>query len=247
MQFTTEQLLLGALSAMFVGISKTAVPGAIMFSVALMAQAFHGEAKLSVGSMIPLLVAGDVMALTLYHRHANWRKVLTLMPAVVVGFAAGAVFLQSMDDAVFRPLIGTLVLLMIVLELLRRRQSFDRLPSHWAFVYGSGCLAGFASMVGNVGAPIVGVYFLLQNLVKQRFMGTFAAFFLVGNLAKTLIYPTIGIINIKTLAISGVVLPFTLLGGLAGVWLLPRMSARLFSGLFLSLSALAAIRLIVVS
>ena len=58
--------LLGCLSALLMGFAKTAVPGASIPAVALMAEAFRDSAALSVGAMLPVLLVGDALAVVIY-------------------------------------------------------------------------------------------------------------------------------------------------------------------------------------
>ena len=49
-------LVLAGCAALLVGLSKTAIPGAAIPAVALMAEAFRADTKLSVGAMLPISV-----------------------------------------------------------------------------------------------------------------------------------------------------------------------------------------------
>ena len=70
----------GRRRALLVGFSKTGMPGAGLSAVALMAEAFPDDAKLSVGAILPLLIVGDLFAISYYRRHADWQRLLQLFP-----------------------------------------------------------------------------------------------------------------------------------------------------------------------
>ncbi|WP_405774822.1 sulfite exporter TauE/SafE family protein [Streptomyces sp. NBC_00859] len=108
-----------AAAAMLVGFSKTAVSGANTISLAVFAAVL--PARQSTGVLLPVLIAGDVLAVLTYRRHAHWPTLWRLFPAVAVGVVIGTGFLFRADDAVVRTSIGVILLLMAGLTLWRRR------------------------------------------------------------------------------------------------------------------------------
>jgi hypothetical protein len=85
MNLTTRAILLGVSAALLVGFSKTGMPGAGIPAVAIMAEVFRENTKLSVGAILPLLLLGDVFAIVYYRRHADWARLLELCPYVIAG------------------------------------------------------------------------------------------------------------------------------------------------------------------
>ena len=79
--------LLGV-AAIIVGLSKTAVPGSGTVAVAIFAAVL--PAKQSTGTLLLLLIVADLFAVITYRRHTNWRALLRLAPAVVVGLLRGS-------------------------------------------------------------------------------------------------------------------------------------------------------------
>jgi uncharacterized membrane protein YfcA len=244
MQMDAQHLALAGAAALLAGVSKTGVPGLSTFVVVLMALAFPNHTKLSVGVLLPLFISGDILAVRAYHRHAQWRRLIGLLPAVVAGMLMARWYLAWVREDLFRPLLGLLVLLMVALEVVRQRMGWDRLPKHWAFVGGTGLAAGFATTVGNVAGPIMGVYFLSQGFVKKQFMGTAAWFFFVVNCSKVPVYWGLGMIDGRTLKFDLFLVPLVAVGALVGIRLLPHIPQRLFNSLVLMLSCLAALRLL---
>ena len=99
-----------AAAAVLVGFSKTAVSGANTVSLAVFAAVL--PARESTGVLLPILIAGDVLAVLTYRRHAHWPTLWRLFPAVAVGVVVGTVFLMWADDEVVRTSIGAILLLM---------------------------------------------------------------------------------------------------------------------------------------
>ena len=63
--------ILGIAAGVIVGLAKTGLPGCGILAVPLMAMIF--PAKLSVGALLPVLIAGDICAVAYYHRHTQWK------------------------------------------------------------------------------------------------------------------------------------------------------------------------------
>jgi uncharacterized membrane protein YfcA len=92
MDFEITSLLLGLVAALFVGLTKTGVPGLGILIVPLMAMLF--PAKQSVGALLLMLIVGDMFAVTYYRKYTQWDRLWGLFPAVAVGIAAGALTLS---------------------------------------------------------------------------------------------------------------------------------------------------------
>lgn len=72
MELTPASWLIATLAALIVGASKSGVPGGGVLAVALFAQIF--PARESTGALLPVLIVGDFLAVTLLRRHANWPR-----------------------------------------------------------------------------------------------------------------------------------------------------------------------------
>jgi uncharacterized protein len=116
----TVSYILGAISALLIGFSKTGLPGVSIPAILLMAEAFPNDAQLSVVAILPVILVGDVFAVSWYHHHAQWPRLWGLFPWVLAGMIPGAVAFQMLDSKVFRPVLGVLVLGMLAFEFWRR-------------------------------------------------------------------------------------------------------------------------------
>ncbi|MGE6737094.1 TSUP family transporter, partial [Streptomyces sp. NPDC059900] len=106
-----------AAAALLVGFSKTAVSGANTVSLAVFAAVL--PARDSTGVLLPILIAGDVLAVLTYRRHAHWPTLWRLFPAVAGGVVVGTVFLMWAGDAAVRTSIGAILLLMAAVTVWR--------------------------------------------------------------------------------------------------------------------------------
>jgi uncharacterized protein len=242
--FDTFAYLLGILAAIFMGLSKTGLPGVAILAIALLAEAFGENAQLSVAAMLPVLLVGDVFAVVWYRRHAQWSRLWGLFPYVAAGMVPGYLLLSHLNGSATRYVLGGMILALLALELARKRYGWTKLPGQWWFMALMGATAGFATVVGNAAGPVMTIYLLSRGLLKEEFIGTNAWFFFLVNLSK--VVPTIatGLLTLSVLRFDLVILPATLVGAVLGVWLLPRIPQRLFNAVVLSLTAIAAVWLI---
>ncbi|MFD5214437.1 sulfite exporter TauE/SafE family protein [Microbacterium sp. NPDC058345] len=229
-----------ALAAFNAGISKTAIPGGATVSVVILASVL--PARTSTAAMLLLFIVGDVFALIAYRRHAHWRTLLRLAPAVVAGLLLGFAFLALGNDAVVRRTIGVILLVMIGITLWRRRRSQR---SHGPIAAASyGTLAGFTTMVANAGGPVMSMYFIATRTPVQVFLGTSAWFFAIVNLVKVPFLAGIGLVTPAVLWMDLLLAPLVVVGALLGIRLAKRMPQRLFERIVIVLTIAGALYLL---
>lgn len=233
--------LLLAVGALIAGFGKTAVPGASTVTVALAASAL--PARTSTAVVLLLFIVGDVFALITYRRHADWRVLLRLAPAVVAGLLVGAAFLALAADGLVRRTIAVILLTMIAITLWRRARS--RQAAAGALVSaGYGTLAGFTTMVANAGGPVMSMYFLATRTPVKVFLGTSAWFFAIVNLTKVPFLAGIGLLTPSVLLLDLVLAPLVVIGALIGIRVAGRMSQRLFDRLVIALTIAGSLYLL---
>jgi len=237
-------LLWGGLSALLIGFSKTGMPGAAIPAVALMAEAFREETKLSVGAMLPILLVGDLFALAYYRRHAHWGRLVELFPYVVAGMVPGYMVLGWAPSGAFSVLLGTIILILLGLQVARQGFGWQPLPNRRWVVGVTGLLAGFGTTVGNAAGPVMSIYLIGQRMDKQQFLGTAAWFFFLVNASKFPWFLALGVITRQTLRLDALLVPIVVLGALSGVLLVKRIPQSAFNVLVLLLAGIAALRLV---
>ncbi|MFC8713172.1 sulfite exporter TauE/SafE family protein [Streptomyces sp. NPDC057197] len=238
-----------AFAALLVGFSKTAVSGANTVSLAIFAALL--PARASTGVLLPLLVAGDVLAVLTYRRHAHWPTLWRLFPAVAAGVVVGTLFLLWADDGVVRVSIGAILLLMAAVTVLRRRAA-DRPGEPEAVTTRSGrlkarsygVLGGFTTMVANAGGPVMSLYLLSAGFRKLGFLGTSAFFFLIVNVAKVPFSAGLGLIDGRSLLLDAALAVFVVPGALLGRWAVDRIDQRLFERLVIAATVVGGVQLL---
>ncbi|MER7491846.1 sulfite exporter TauE/SafE family protein [Streptomyces pharetrae] len=238
-----------ALAALLVGFSKTAVSGANTISLAVFAAVL--PARASTGVLLPLLIAGDVLAVLTYRRHAHWPTLWRLFPAVAAGVVVGTLFLMRAGDGIVRTSIGVTLLLMAALTLWRRRTA-ERAAEPGAVTTRAGrvkarsygVLGGFTTMVANAGGPVMSMYLLSAGFRKLGFLGTSAFFFLIVNVSKVPFSVGLGLIDGPSLLLDAALVLFVLPGALLGKWAVDRIDQRLFEQLVIAATVLGALHLL---
>nr|WP_119611801.1 sulfite exporter TauE/SafE family protein [Streptomyces acidiscabies] len=238
-----------ALAALLVGFSKTAVSGANTVSLAVFAAVL--PARASTGVLLPILIAGDILAVLTYRRHAHWPTLWRLFPAVAAGVIVGTVFLVWADDKVVRTSIGAILLFMTGVTVWRRRRAdaaddpddvVTRAGRFKARSYG--VLGGFTTMVANAGGPVMSMYLLSAGFRKLGFLGTSAFFFLIVNVSKVPFSAGLGLIDGNSLLLDAALVGFVVPGAVIGRWAVDRINQRLFERLVIAATVLGGAQLL---
>lgn len=240
-EFTFLQILTLIVSAVLIGINKTAIPGIGVLPVVLLTMAF--PARLSTGLQLIMLAMTDLLAVAWYRRHADWKIVLRLLPWAFAGLALGSWTLRYISDEAMRPLLGAIVLILAALNVLRARLAPEKIPSGSAVAAPCGVTLGFTTQVANAAGPVAAIYFLAMKLPKEKYMGCSAWFFLIINWTKLPIFLWEGRITMEALKIDLMMIPFLLIGAALGILLLSRMPQKLFENIIQVLVVLTAIKL----
>ncbi|MCG8306005.1 MAG: sulfite exporter TauE/SafE family protein [Cytophagales bacterium] len=231
------------LCALFVGMAKTGVAGVGMLIVPILAAIFGG--KSSAGILLPMLSMADVFAVSYYHRHAEWKYVLKLMPSTVAGVLAGLFIGNVVNDQQFKHLMAAIILVGLFIMIWReRKKSVEAIPHNWLFSSIAGLLGGFSTMIGNAAGPVMSIYFLSMMLPKNSFIGTGAWFFLIINLFKIPFHITVWkTIDLNTFTLDLAMFPAIMIGAFLGFKLVKYIPEKPYRIFIIASTALAAIKL----
>ncbi len=227
-----------ALCALLIGFSKTAIGGMALIAVVLTSQVV--ATKDSTAVVLVMLLVGDLVATWTYRHDVDWRLIVRLIPPVLVGIGAGALFLNWVDGPTLKRTMGVIVLVLLVLGLWP-----DKLAAHRPSVgMAYGGLAGFTTMVANGGGPPMNLYLLARKYDKLRFLGTTAWFFLAVNLIKVPFSIAGGILRPDTALLGAVLAPLVLVGTWIGRSTIKRINQATFEKLVTAFVAVAAVYLL---
>lgn len=233
------QMLLLALSAVIIGISKTGLQGLGTLAVPIMAIAFG--AKPSTGLILPMLCIADLFGVIYYRRSVEWRYIFKLLPAAILGFFVALVVDKSVLPSNFNLLMAGCIgsgLLVLLLS----KEKIEHIGSKWWFAPLFGLAGGFTTMIGNAAGPIMMIYLLSMRLPKLSFVGTSAWFFLIVNYLKLpLQIFAWGNITGQTLMLDLFSLPFIAIGAVIGVYTTKLLSESRFRSAIIILTVLSII------
>lgn len=229
-----------AAGALVVGFSKTAIGGAAMVAVGLFALAL--PAKESTGTLLLLLLVGDLVATRAYRHTVDRALLLRLVLPVLLGVGLGVAFLALVDDLVLRRTIGVILLVLLGIQPWTARRPLSGKGSR-AAGRAYGALAGFTTMVANAGGPAMNLYLLRENYEKWTFLGTTAWFFLAVNLVKLPFMVGLGLVTGRGLVLLPLLAPVVLLGAWAGRRVVARIDQVWFARIVTAFVAVSAVQL----
>ncbi|MEO7980471.1 MAG: TSUP family transporter [Sporichthyaceae bacterium] len=239
-------------AAVAVGFAKTGISGVGSVASALFAVVL--PARESTGALLPLLIAGDLVAIALYTRHTQWSLIRRLFPWVAAGIVAGAVFVAHVGNGGMRTAIGLLLLGLVGIQLLTQSSRLRAVlgdpgdgpaaASHRVAAAVVGVVAGFVTMVANASGPVMSVYLLLSGFSMLRFLGTGAWFFFLVNVFKLPFSIGLGLVSPSALLADAALLPAMALGAALGALLVRRIAQGTFERVTLVLVVVSAVPLL---
>lgn len=242
----TGEFLIVLLCALLIGLAKTGLPALGILVVAAMATIF--PARDSIGIVLPMLIAADLIAVVYYRHSVHWKTLFSLVPWVGGGLIAGFILLLFITAS--RPIeviLGVIVLVMAAGQMARekgRTKWLENIPKSGSFRGVIGTLAGFTTMIGNAAGPIMSIFLIAINLPKKVFIGTGAWFFLAVNLIKVPLYIWLTLITWETVLFNLWLVPVILAGAFLGIKFLPLIPQNKFNTVILFLAAAGGIQLL---
>ncbi len=243
-QLTLGEWLLAVLAATCIGVAKSGFSGVGLVTVVVMARLF--PPRESTGILLPLLIVGDVLAVTAFQKHAQWAQIWKMLPPTFAGIVLGYFLMGWIPGQHFGPVIGWVVLVMVVLQALRRLRpnAYAHVPHSRGFAWGIGAWCGITTMLANAAGPVMALYFLAIKLPKYNLVGTSAWFFLLVNISKIPFSAHLGLIDQHTLLFNLALVPAVALGIFLGRWLIALVPQKHFELLLLVFAGLASLRLL---
>ena len=205
------------------------------------------RAKPSTGLILPILCIADLIAVLYYRRIAEWKYVFKLLPAALVGFILALLVDKVIPPAAFKHLMGgCLAIVLLVMFWSEWKGKENKLSSCWWYGPFFGLLGGFTTMIGNAAGPVMAIYLLSVKMPKYSFVGTNAWFFLVINYLKIPVQMFAwNNITSQSLIIDALTIPFILMGGVAGIFLVKRLPEKGFRSFTTAITCVSVILLLI--
>ena len=217
--------LLGLGKGGFAGIGMISTP-----MLALVVPPLQGAAIL-----LPILICQDIISSWTYRRAWSAWNLKVLMPGSVLGMGVGTLFASYVSNAAIELTAGAIGLSFVLYrwlgkwlwpELASAAEKPRRPPAALGVLWGA--LAGFMSLLVNVGAPPYQIHILPQRLDKLTFVGTTVLFFAFMNLMKIVPYFALGQFSTRNFATSVSLLPLAVAANFFGIWLVRKTPTERF-------------------
>ena len=157
---------------------------------------------------------------------------------MVVGSWAG----NYIPEDLFRTIMAVIIIASLVVMVWLELGGTDKIPDTIYFGAIAGFLGGFTSMIGNLAGTVMVVYFLSMKLPKNSFIGTAAWFFLVVNWFKVPFHVWVWhTINTDSWILALQLTPAIIIGALAGVLLVRKMTETVYRWFIVGMTLVAAV------
>lgn len=234
---------IAASCAFLLGVSKSGIKGIASLIVTGLALVYG--AKESTGILMPLLLVGDVFAITYYKRHVQKKYIVKLLPWMIIGVLIGVVGGNYITETLFKYSMAFIIIFSVALMYYWENKKDKAIPSHWTFGGSMGLLAGFTTMIGNLAGAFSNIYFLAMRLPKNNFIGTAAwLFFLINSFKVPFHIWSWKTINSNSILISIQLVPFVIVGLVAGVFLVKKIENESYRKLILLFTAIGGVAIL---
>ncbi len=232
------------MAAFILGLSKSGLKGMGIVIVTLMALV-HG-AKASTGILLPLLIFADILAVTYYNRHAQWRYLLKFLPWMIVGVLIGVYVGKDLPEDIFKKGMAAIILFSVVIMFAWERYDKSNVPDKVWFAGSMGLSAGFTTMIGNLAGAFSNIFFLATRIPKNEFIGTAAWLYFIVNLFKLPFHVfSWETVNLSSLTIDIKLLPGVLIGFLFGIRIVEKFKENHYRKFILIMTAIGALVMLV--
>lgn len=192
--------------------------------------------------LMPVLLLTDLMGLTALRKEYDKALLKFLLPFGLLGVVIGALLFRLLASNIVAGIVGVFTLLFLAHRLFIKTGPDSRPPARWVGAILT-TASGFTSFIAHAGSPPLSAYLIPLRLAPVVFAATVSYFYFIINLSKWLPYAWLGLLDLRNLATSLVLLPLVPIGVWSGVWLARRIKPVLFyrlvyAGLFLTGSKL---------
>jgi uncharacterized membrane protein YfcA len=224
-------------AVLLLGVSKSGF-GAGFGSLAVPMMALAVTVPQAAAILMPVLLVMDVMGMAAFRKDLDLRLLRFLLPFGLLGIVIGALLFKALDVRTVAGVVGVFTLLFLAQRLLFPPRPDSVPPPRWLGAILT-TTSGFTSFIAHAGGPPINAYMIPLRLPPIRFAATMAFFFFFINLSKWLPYAWLGLLDMRNLATSLVLLPLAPVGVLVGVRLARRIRPQLFyrlvyTGMFLT-------------
>ena len=213
-------------AVLLLGISKSGF-GAGFGSLAVPMMALAVSVPQAAAILMPVLLVMDVLGMAAFRKDFDLKLLKFLIPFGLVGIVVGALLFKVLNPHTVAGLVGGFTLLFLAQRLLFPPKADSAPPPKWVGALLT-ATSGFTSFIAHAGGPPITAYVMPLRLSPLKYTATMAFFFFFINLAKWIPYAWLGLLDLRNMTTSLVLLPIAPIGVWVGVRLARRISPVLF-------------------
>ena len=213
-------------AVVLLGISKSGF-GAGFGSLAVPVMALAVAVPQAAAILMPVLLLMDLLGMAAFRKSFDLKLLKFLVPCGLLGTVVGALLFKVLDARLVAGMVGVFTLLFLAQRLLFPPKADSPPPPKWLGAVLT-VMSGFTSFVSHAGGPPLSAYVIPLRMSPLKFTATMAFFFFVINLSKWIPYALLGLIDLRNMATSLVLLPLAPVGVWIGVRLAKSISPQLF-------------------
>jgi uncharacterized membrane protein YfcA len=213
-------------AVLLLGISKSGF-GAGFGSLAVPMMAMAVSVPQAAAILMPVLLVMDVLGMAAFRKDFDLKLLKFLIPFGLVGIVVGALLFKVLNPHTVAGMVGGFTLLFLAQRLLFPPKADSAPPPKWVGALLT-ATSGFTSFIAHAGGPPITAYVMPLRLSPLKYTATMAFFFFCINLAKWIPYAWLGLLDVRNMTTSLVLLPIAPIGVWVGVRLARRISPVLF-------------------
>ena len=213
-------------AVILLGVSKSGF-GAGFGSLAVPMMALAVTVPEAAAILMPLLFVMDVLGMAAFRKDFDLALLRHILPFGVLGIVIGALLFKVLQAHTVAAIVGGFTLLFLAQRLAFMPKPNSAPPPRWLGAV-LATTSGFTSFIAHAGGPPINAYVMGLRLKPLPFTATMACFFFVVNLCKWIPYAWLGLVDLRNMTTSLVLLPLAPVGVWIGVRLARRISQALF-------------------
>lgn len=213
-------------AVILLGVSKSGF-GAGFGSLAVPMMALAVTVPEAAAILMPLLFVMDILGMAAFRKDFDLALLRHILPFGVLGIVIGALLFKVLQAHTVAAIVGGFTLLFLAQRLAFMPKPNSAPPPRWLGAI-LATTSGFTSFIAHAGGPPINAYVMGLRLKPLPFTATMACFFFVVNLCKWIPYAWLGLLDLRNMTTSLVLLPLAPVGVWIGVRLARRISQALF-------------------
>lgn len=213
-------------AVLLLGISKSGF-GAGFGSLAVPMMALSVTVPQAAAILMPVLLVMDLLGMAAFRKDFDLKLLKFLIPFGLLGIVVGALLFKVLNPHTVAGIVGGFTLLFLAQRLLFPPKVDSAPPPKWVGAVLT-VTSGFTSFIAHAGGPPITAYVMPLRLSPLKYTATMAFFFFFINLAKWIPYAWLGLLDLRNMTASLLLLPLAPIGVWVGVRLARRISPVLF-------------------